>query len=116
MPFEWAKGSWMTLAHATSGEGKPPQPSQTPLPLELKKQPPSAVSVISGIGAEEGISSRCHPLWLLLPENAHTLLSALPNALGITYTWLSVTATSQDPESRSSLCHLPEVLTTVKGP
>ena len=39
--------------------------------------------------------------------NAHALLLPLPNGVGTAYTCMRVTATSQGPVTRSSLCHLP---------
>jgi len=41
------------------------------------------------------------------PGNVYTLLLPLPNALGSAYTCLRVTANSQGPATRRSLCHLP---------
>ena len=40
------------------------------------------------------------------PGNIHALLLPLPKALSTAYTCLRVTATSQSPATRSSLCHL----------
>ena len=50
--------------------------------------------------SEEGTATKYHLLWLSLPL-------PLSNAPGAAYTCLRVTATSQDPATRSSLCHLP---------
>ena len=62
--------------------------------------------VTSGVTAEEGTAAEYHLLHSL-PGNAHTTLLLLPKALDTAYSSLRVTATSQGPETRSSLYRFP---------
>ena len=75
----------------------------------VNRHHPGPPPVTLEVGTEKGTATKHHPFWLSLPweSTCPALLLPMPNALDTTYTGLRVTATSQGPATRSSLCHLP---------
>ena len=86
-----------------------------PPPLLVCEQAPPVVPVTSEDRKEEDTAIEHHPLLLSLPWEHTHLAAATATCPGATYTFL-ITVTSQGPATRSSLCHLPVVLDSGKGP
>ena len=79
------------------------------------EQAPPAAPVTTEVSKEEGTATEHHPLLLSVPQE-HTRPAAAPARCSeATYACL-ITVTSQGPATRSSLCHLPVVLDSGKGP
>lgn len=103
----WAlrwRGQTTAVVSDSRGGCRPPPPG-------VHEWVPPVPPVTSGVSAEEGTATESH-LLLSLSGNAHTL----PNVLGAAYTCLKITATSQGPGARSSLCHLPRDLCHCQWP
>ena len=116
--FVWAMDRWLWEAGANHHNHLRLQRWAWPPLIGICAQASPVALVASGISAdaEEGNATECHPLLLSLPWECTHMLLLLPNALGATYTSLSVTATSKAPATKSSLHHLPMGPCHCQGP